>query len=560
MKCEWTPKLFSLIKEGITAEQLKKDINAGLIVGILALPLAIAFAVASGVSPEKGILTAVVAGLLISLFGGSRVQIGGPTGAFIVIVLGILGEYGADGLLAATFLGGIILVLMGVLRLGQLLKYVPQTLINGFTTAIAVIIFTSQIQYFLGLESIDLPDAFLEKWGYYLMHLKSANPWAVALTLLSLGTMILLPRLTRKIPPAFAAIVLCSLITLAADLPVETIGSRFGELSASLPEPALPRIGRADIISLLPPAFTIALLGALESLLSAVVADGMIGGKHRSNMELIAQGVANMVSPLFGGLPATGAIARTAANINAGGRTPLSGIVHALTLLLIYLVAMPVVSYIPMASLAGILIMVSWNMAEFHEFISVLKINRYEAAVLLLTFFLTILTDLTIAVPLGFLLALILFMKRMADGVELSPLMQNKSEDSRIFSRELGEVSEDIIFYELSGPMFFGSAHHLLKLSGDLQPSHSILILRFRYVPIVDASGLAKLKQLVKDLSERKIMVIFSGVNEELEAKFIRNGILPESLIFETAVKALDFAESLLKNRQPVTDLSEKDR
>ncbi|MDC7232527.1 MAG: SulP family inorganic anion transporter [Spirochaetales bacterium] len=548
MTNEWTPKLISLLREGISAQQLKKDLSAGLIVGIIALPLAIAFAIASGVSPEKGILTAVVAGMVISMFGGSRVQIGGPTGAFIVIVLGILRDYGADGLLAATFLGGIILVLMGVLRLGQLLKYVPQTLINGFTSGIAVIIFTSQIRDALGLNAADIPDAFLEKWGYYLMHPGEANFLAVILTVLSLGIMIGLPRLTRKIPPAFAAILICSLITLAADLPVETIGSRFGDLSASFVKPALPRFGRADLKTLLPPAFTIALLGALESLLSAVVADGMIGGKHRSYMELIAQGMANMVSPLIGGLPATGAIARTAANINAGGRTPVAGIIHALTLLLIYLVAMPVVKYIPMAALAGILIMVSWNMADFHGFISVLKINRYEAAVLLLTFCLTILTDLTVAVPLGFLLALILFMKRMADGVELTPLMQSKSEESRMFSRELGEIPEHVLFYELSGPMFFGSAHHLLKLSKDLQSSHSILILRFRYVPIVDASGLARLKQLVSDLSDRNIKVLFSGVNEELKAKFIRNGILQEVFIFETAAEALSYGESCCGN------------
>lgn len=544
MKTEWTPKLFSLLKEGISAGQLRKDFSAGITVGIIALPLAIAFAIASGLSPEKGILTAVIGGLIISALGGSRVQIGGPTGAFIVIVLGILREYGLQGLLAATFLGGLILILMGVLRLGQLLKYVPQTLVNGFTSAIAVIIFTSQISDFLGVAAKDVPDGFTGKWTYYLSHLDSANPWSVALTLLSLGIMIFLPRLTRRIPPAFAAILICSLIVFAAGLPVETIGSRFGDLSASFVRPALPLISPDHLVSLLPPAFTIAILGALESLLSAVVADGMVGGKHRSNTELIAQGLANMVSPLFGGLPATGAIARTAANINAGGRTPLAGIVHALTLLLIYLIAMPVVRYIPMAALAGILIMVSWNMAEFHEFIAVMKINLYEAAVLLVTFFLTILTDLTLAVPLGFLLAVVLFMKRMADAVELSPLLQSKSEESRIFSQELGEVSNHIVFYELSGPMFFGSAHHLLRLSGDLHPRHSILILRFRYVPLVDASGLSKLKQLVKDLSDRNIMVIFSGVNEGLRAKFIRNGILPEPLIFESAVQALEYAES----------------
>lgn len=549
MNIELTPKLFSCLKDGINGDQMKKDITSGILVGIIALPLAIAFAIASGSSPEKGILTAIIAGFVISFFGGSRVQIGGPTGAFIVIILSIQGQYGYEGLLISTLMAGVILILMGVLRLGSLLKYIPQTLITGFTTAIAIIIFTTQFKDFLGLQTVVVPDAFLEKWIFYIRHLNQSNIYAVFLGLLTIGIILLLPRFTRKIPAPFAAIVITTVISAAAGLPVETIFSRFGNITFSGFTPVIPSITLGNLSSYIAPAFTIAILGALESLLSAVVADGMIGGKHRSNMELIAQGLANVLTPIFGGLPATGAIARTAANINNGGRTPVAGIVHSLTLLLIYLIAMPVVKFIPMATLGGILFVVAWNMAELKEFFNILRINIYEALVLLVTFFLTLITDLTIAIPIGFILSVILFMKRMSDSVELNPLMSTKTVEGKIFSHEIGEHSENIVIYELNGPMFFGSVHHLLNISRTLKAQHSILILRFRYVPIVDSSGLAKFKMIIRELEKKEIQLILSGVNSAVRKKFFNQKIVEETQIFDDIEAAVAYAESISRDR-----------
>jgi len=544
---EWQPKLYSLLKDGIPKQQVLKDISAGVIVGIIALPLAIAFAIASGVSPEIGIQTAILGGLIIALLGGSRVQIGGPTGAFIVIIASIITRYGFDGLLISTFMAGIILILMGVLRMGSLLKYIPQTLITGFTSAIAVIIFTTQVKDFLGLSGEGLPDAFLPKWGFYLRHLPAANLWSVLLGGVTILIILLVPRISKKIPPAFAALILTTLAAAVLKLPVETISSRFGELAFSIPRPAFFHLDAARVAELLAPAFTIALLGALESLLSAVVADSMIGGHHRSNMELIAQGAANTVLPLFGGIPATGAIARTAANINNGGRTPIAGVVHAVTLFLIYLVAMPVVRYVPMATLAGILMVVAWNMSEARVFINTLKINVYETMVLLTTFILTLLTDLTVAIPVGFVLSTILFMKRMSDAMEMNPLMTSKVNDQKIFSQEIGEYSGRIRIFELNGPMFFGSVHHLLNLRGNIRSDSSVLILRFRYVPIVDTSGLTKLEVFLKDLEKREIDVLFSGVNDRLRNKFLKAGLLDETRMFADISDTIRRAEELLE-------------
>jgi sulfate permease, SulP family len=554
MNIELTPKLFTCLKDGIKPEQLKKDISSGVLVGIIALPLAIAFAIASGSSPEKGILTAIIAGFIISFFGGSRVQIGGPTGAFIVIILSIQSQYGYEGLLISTLMAGVILILMGVLRLGSLLKYIPQTLITGFTTAIAIIIFTTQVKDFLGLQTELIPDAFLEKWIFYIRHLNQSSIYAVLLGLLTIAIILLIPHFTPKIPGAFAAIVITTVISAAAGLPVETIYTRFGNIAFSGFTPVIPSISLGNLSSYIAPAFTIAILGALESLLSAVVADGMIGGKHRSNMELIAQGLANVLTPLFGGLPATGAIARTAANINSGGRTPVAGIVHALTLLLIYLIAMPIVKYIPMATLAGILFVVAWNMAELREFVNILRINLYEALVLLVTFFLTLITDLTIAIPVGFILSVILFMKRMSDSVELNPLMSTKTVEGKIFSHEIGEYSENIVIYELNGPMFFGSVHHLLNISRTLKTHQSILILRFRYVPIVDSSGLAKLKMIIRELEKKEIKLILSGVNSAVRKKFLNQKMIEETQIFDDIESAVVYAESISRD-MPFPDL-----
>jgi len=546
MTSEMTPKLFSLIREGMEPEQIKKDIASGILVGIIALPLAIAFAIASGMSPDKGIITAILAGFVISFLGGSRVQIGGPTGAFIVVVTGIMSRYGLDGLLLSTVMAGMILVMMGLLRLGSLLKYIPQTLITGFTSGIAIIIFSTQVKDFLGLQAAGLPDDFLGKWIFYLSHLGSISLPSVMIGIFTILVLLFLPRITTRIPPAITAIILTTAGVQLFHIPVDTIYSRFGNISFELIKPGLPAFSFETIKGLIAPALTIAILGSLESLLSALVADGMIGGKHRSNIELIAQGAANIITPFFGGLPATGAIARTAANIKNGGRTPIAGMVHALTLLVIYIVAMPVVKLIPMASLAGILIIVSWNMGEFREFFNILKINRYEAFVLTATFLLTLFTDLTIAIPAGFILSVILFMKRMSDSVEISPLMSSKSSEGRLFSSEIGDHSDRIVIFELNGPMFFGSVHHLLNIDRALKPHQSILILRFRYVPIVDASGLNKLKVLIRNLNKKDIRVFYSGVNDLVKKKFINQNIADESSMFEDIQSAVKYAESIL--------------
>ncbi|MBI9099331.1 MAG: STAS domain-containing protein [Spirochaetaceae bacterium] len=544
---EWKPKLFTLLKDGINQKQLKRDISSGVLVGIIALPLAIAFAIASGVSPDKGIITAIIAGFIISFLGGSRVQIGGPTGAFIVIVSSIISRYGFNGLLISTFMAGIILIFMGILKMGSLLKYIPQTLITGFTTAIAVIIFTTQIKDFLGLTVTSVPDKFISKWIFYVQNLNNINLWSIFIGILTIVIIIILPRLTKKLPAAFAALIITTIIAKFGDLPVDTIFSKFGNLSFSVPRPVLFTLDFQTVKTLLAPAVTIALLGSLESLLSAVVADGMIGGRHRSNIELIAQGAANMLVPLFGGIPATGAIARTAANVNNGGRTPIAGIVHAVTLFLIYLVAMPIVKYIPMASLSGILILVAWNMSDMKEFVNIIKINIYEAMVLLTTFVLTLITDLTIAIPIGFVLSTILFMKRMSDSIELTPLLTINKENGEIFSQEIGAFSKEILIFDINGPMFFGSVHHLLSVRNQIHTDHKFLILRFRYVPIVDASGLKKLESVLKDFQKRNIPVVFSGVNNKLRKKFSTSSLLDDDLVFEDIHEALAYAENELK-------------
>jgi SulP family sulfate permease len=446
----------------------------------------------------------------------------------------------------ATFMAGIILILMGVLRLGSLLKYIPQTLITGFTSAIAVLIFSTQIKDFLGLAGTDIPDGFLMKWVYYIQNLKGINFWSLFIGLCTIAIIKFLPRLTNKIPPAFAALIIMTIFAKVLNLPVATIYSKFGNLSFSIPEVFSFHLDLSTIQNLLAPAITIAMLGALESLLSAVVADSMIGGSHRSNVELIAQGIANMVCPLFGGIPATGAIARTAANINNGGRTPIAGIVHAITLLIIYVVAMPIVKFIPMSALSGILIIVAWNMSEIKQFTNTLKINFYEALVLMTTFILTLLTDLTIAIPIGFVLSIILFMKRMSDSTEMTPLLTTHSDNGKILSQEIGEFSKKIMVFEINGPMFFGSVHHLLSIEKQLHIDHRFLILRFRYVPIIDTSGLTKLKMILKQLEKQNIQVLFTGVNQKLKDKLINNEILAEDKMFEELIEAVRYAEKSL--------------
>ena len=543
----WEPKLFTLIKKGITVKQLQQDITSGIIVGVIALPLAIAFAIASGVSPETGLLTAIIGGFIVSVLGGSRVQIGGPTGAFIVIILSIINKYGVEGLLISTFMAGIILILMGLFRMGSLLKYIPQTLITGFTAAIAIIIFVTQINDFLGLPNSNIPDKFISKIFYYIKYFPESNVHSIQVGIVTILIVCTIPKITKKIPSVFLALVLVTMATSLLGVPVETIGDRFGDIAFRIPKFSFQHMNFEIVVKLLPTAFSIALLAALESLLSAVVADSMIGGHHRSNVELISMGLANLVVSLFGGIPVTGAIARTASNINSGGRTPIAGIVHALTLFIIYIIAMPIVKLVPMAALSGVLIVVAWKMSEAHVFIKTLKINKYETAVLLTTFVLTLVTNLTIAIPAGFILSVILFMKRMADAVEFNPLMCSKADDENIFSEELGFYNKKIKIIEIDGPMFFGSILHLIDLQQQLNKDYKVLILRFRYVPIVDTSALSKLQLLLSDLKCENIEVIFSGINKKLQKKFLRIGLIPESNLHNNIFDALDYSNSLIK-------------
>jgi sulfate permease, SulP family len=537
-KNDFTPEFFSLLKEDISRTRLGGELTAGIMVGIVALPLAVAFAIASGVSPERGIITAVIAGFVISFLGGSRVQIGGPTGAFVVIVFAIIERYGLDGLLLSTIMAGIFLILMGLLRLGSLIDYVPQTLITGFTTGIAILIFSTQVKDLLGLQIPDLPTEFLQKWIEYFRALPGTNFFALGIGIGSILIVKFTPRVAPRIPGAFVAILAGTAAVKIFDLPVETIRSRFGTIRAGIPELYLPDFDLPLLGSLLLPAFTIALLGALESLLSAAVADGVIGGRHRSNMELVAQGAANILSPLFGGIPATGAIARTMTNIKLGARTPLSGITHALTLALIYAAAMPLVSHIPLSALAGILVTVAWNMSEYRYFLQSCRINRYETAVLLTTFLLTLFTDLTIAIPIGFILALVLFMKRMADAVDINPLLSVKPENSG--SREIEvQLDKDVQVFEISGPLFFGSVGQFVNIYPYIRDEHSLIIFRMRYVPIIDSSGLKRLGEIVRDLEKRGMRLYITGADEKIRFKLEKQKILPPDHIFA------DFEEAL---------------
>ncbi len=525
----FVPKLFTVLKEGYTKDQFIKDLIAGLIVGVVALPLAIAFAIASGVSPEKGLVTAIIAGFIISVFGGSRVQIGGPTGAFIVIVFGIVAEYGVSGLTIATFMAGFIILILGLTKLGSVIKFIPQSVVVGFTSGIALIIFSTQIKDFLGLEMEAVPSEFINKWGAYFANIHSVNIYAVVITIATVLISVYLPRITKKIPGSLVALVLSTVIVSAFNLPVETIYSKFGEIPSSFPRPEIPNLSFSIIKELIEPAFAIALLGSIESLLSAVVADGMIGGRHRSNMELIAQGVANIFSSVFGGIPATGAIARTATNIKNGGRTPVAGIVHAITLLIIMLFVGKWAKLIPMASLAGILIVVAYNMSEYKAFFSLARGPKSDAAILFITFGLTVMVDLVVALEIGMVLAAFLFMKKMASISHIREITDEINDVKDIEDPEATgkyTIPKGIEVFEVNGPLFFGAAYKFrdaLKLS-DTKPK--VLIVRMRHVPTIDATGLHHLKEIVKDLKHKNIKVIISGIQPEVYKELEKNRIV----------------------------------
>lgn len=552
MNKEFVPKFFSLLKQGITKETLLKDSLSGLIVGIVALPLAIAFAIASGVSPEKGIMTAIIAGIIISTFGGSRVQIGGPTGAFIVIVYGIIQEFGVNGLTIATFMAGFIIIGLGLARMGNLLKFIPYSLIVGFTSGIALIIFSSQINDFFGLHIAKVPADFIEKWSTYFENWSKVNGHAIAI---AVGTVLLtlyFQKLHKKIPGSIIAIILSTVIVHIFNIPVDTIESNYGNIPNRFSMPSIPHVDFETIRSLIQPAFAIALLGGIESLLSAVVSDSMIGGKHRSNMELIAQGSANIVSSIFGGIPATGAIARTATNVKNGGRTPIAGIVHALVLLGIMLLFAPYAKLIPMSCLAGILIVVAYHMSEWRQFKSILKGNRMDIIILLTTFFLTVIFDLVIAIEIGIVLSSFMFMKRMSESVNIQNISSENNTEEHLFDEELLSLPKEVLLYEINGPLFFGAARQFQETITNTHLQPKVVIIRMRYVPLIDATGYQSLKEIIKTYSSKGIQVILSGISETLSKDFEKNDIykiIKEEFVFRNIATALEKAHYLINKK-----------
>jgi SulP family sulfate permease len=522
------PKIFDTLKN-YNRQQFGKDVMAGLIVGIVALPLAIAFAIASGVSPEKGLYTAVIAGFIISAMGGSRVQIGGPTGAFIVIVYGIVQIHGVNGLIIATFMAGVMLIIMGFARLGSVIKFIPHPLIIGFTSGIAILIFSSQMKDFFGLKMGAIPADFLDKWKSYVESFWSVNIYAVLIAAATVVIILLWPKLTHKIPGSLIAILVTTAAMQMLHLPIDTIGSRFGSIPSSLPMPVMPHIDFATVKNLIQPAFTIALLGGIESLLSAVVSDGMIGGNHKSNMELIAQGTANIFSSIFGGIPATGAIARTATNVKNGGRTPVAGIVHAITLLLIMLFIGKWAALIPMATLAGILVVVAYNMSEWESFVSVFKGPRSDVAVLLTTFLLTVLVDLTVAIEIGMVLAVFLFIRKMIKFSEVSILTKDIDDNGNAKDKEaIGNftIPESVEVFEITGPLFFGAAYKFKDAMRFIEKPPKVLIIRMRQVPIIDATGIRTLEEVFKESKHRGTKLILSEVHSQQVMKELQDARL----------------------------------
>ena len=520
------PKLFDTFKN-YSRQQFSKDLLSGIIVGIVALPLAIAFAIASGVSPEKGLFTAVIAGFIISALGGSRVQIGGPTGAFIVVVYGIVQQFGINGLIVSTFMAGVILIIMGFARLGTVIKFIPHPLIIGFTSGIALIIFSSQIKDFFGLQMGTVPVDFIDKWIMYFQNFHFINVYSFVVALVTVLTIQFWPKITHKIPGSLIAILITTAVVQIFHMPLDTIGSRFGAIPTSIPAPIIPQVDLATLKKLIQPAFTIALLGGIESLLSAVVSDGMIGGNHRSNMELVAQGIANIFSSLFGGIPATGAIARTATNVKNGGRTPIAGIIHSITLLLIMLFVGKWAALIPMATLAGILVIVAYNMSEWKVFLAVFKGPRSDVAVLLTTFLLTVLVDLTVAIEIGMVLAVFLFMQKMIQFSEVNMVTKEAVDSANDpESMEKYIIPKEVEIFEITGPLFFGAAYKFKEAMRFIENPPKVLIIRMRKVPIIDATGIKTLQEIQKEWKNQGTKIILSEVNSEQVLLELKNSRL----------------------------------
>lgn len=545
---ELRPKLFDVMK-GYTKEQLIKDILSGIIVAIIALPLSIALAIASGVGPVQGLYTAIVAGFFISFFGGSRVQIGGPTAAFVVIIYGIVTTYGTDGLIVATIMAGIILCIMGLCHFGSLIKYIPYTITTGFTCGIAVTLFVGQIKDFLGLDMGAVPSEFVEKLGAYAANITSINPVTVAIGAVALVILILWPKVTDKLPGSLIAIIVTTAIIYFAKLPVNTIGSVYGELSSAFPSFHMPSFSYKLVQEQISPAFTIAILAGIESLLSAVVSDGMIGDTHKSNAELIGQGLGNIFSGLFGGIPATGAIARTAANVRNGGRTPIAGITHCITLSIILVVLMPLASLIPMTTLAAVLLVVAWNMADWTSFFHLCKTApKSDMIVLVATFFLTVFFDLVVAIEVGVVLAALLFMKRMAETADVTAWKYADEPDVTPGEAEkMRDIPHSIRVFEISGPLFFAAADEILTITSD--KSTKVIVIRMRSVPAIDASAMRSLRDLAARAKKKHITLIFSHVNEQPMSVMKKDHfieLIGEEHFLPNIVEALGYAENMV--------------
>ncbi len=519
MNSIFKPKLYVVLKQGYNRKLFQKDLFAGLMVGIVMLPLAIAFAVASGVSPEKGVVTAVIAGIVISIFGGSRFQIGGPTGTFILIVYGILQKYGFDGLMISTILAGFMLVGFGLLRLGVIIKFIPHPLVVGFTSGIALVIFSAEIKEVFGLQISRIPDEFVGKWVTYFTNFGQINYNALAITVATILISVYSGKVIRKMPGSLLAIILVTAAVLLFKLPVQTIQSAFKEIPNTISF-RLPHLEWGSLRDFIQPAFTIAMLGAIESLRSALVADGMTSGNHRSNTELVAQGIANILTPFFGGIPATGSVARTATNIKNGARTPVSGIVHAFTLLLILLVFGKWFTLIPMACLAGILITVAYNMSEWRSFVAILKGSKYDVLVLLTAFFLTVFVDLTMAIELGMVFSAMLFMQRMS---KLSNI-ESVNIDTDILEN-YSSLPKGVDVYEITGPFFFGAAQSYKETLNEIAGDSKVLILRMRYVPFIDSTGIFTFREVIHDFRIRKVTIVLSGVRPEVRETLVECGL-----------------------------------
>lgn len=554
---EFKPKLYSCLKNYSKATFMS-DLMAGIIVGIVALPLAIAFGIASGVSPEKGIITAIIAGFIISLLGGSKIQIGGPTGAFIVIIYGVIQQYGIGGLTVATLMAGVILILLGVFKLGAVIKFIPYPIIVGFTSGIAVTIFTTQIADIFGLNfgGEKVPGDFVGKWITYFNHFDTVNWWNTIISVISVAVIAVTPRFTKKIPGSLIAIIVITITVYLMKVyggvtSIDTIGDRF-TIQSELPEAVVPNLNWEAIKNLFPVVITIAVLGAIESLLSATVADGVTGDRHDSNTELIAQGAANIITPLFGGIPATGAIARTMTNINNGGKTPVAGIIHAIVLLLILLFLMPLAQYIPMACLAGVLVIVSYNMSGWRTFRALLKSPKSDVTVLLITFFLTVIFDLTIAIEVGLVIACVLFMKRVMETTEISVITDeidpNKESDVEVHEDNL-IIPTGVEVYEINGPYFFGIATKFEETMAQLGDRPKVRIIRMRKVPFIDSTGINNLTNLCNMSQKEGITIVLSGVNDKVHKVLEKSGfyyLLGEDNICSNINAALERAKQLL--------------